>query len=341
MPRVPRGVSCAEKTACVLHPFLRRDADGEFLAARGDLLSTARPFGGAVSLRWSIRNQILIPLLAIQAVAVAAITLATATLAARRSERQIIDRLNGVIDALGHANFPYTASVLAQDAAASPGPSSSPMRRTAGSRRSSFSSLDGLAPVLSVRPADGPPRLARRFADGRRSDGIRYFAVPLRSSGGPRGSSLAGPLPRDELAAGEARGGDAPLVARRRLARPRWRRSRAGSPTASVAGSAASSGRWPASPRATSRSSTPAASGTRSPTSPRSINRDVPPAEGDEPDHPAVGADPAPGPARGGPGPPAAELAHRGADERPAAREALPGPRRATGAWTSPSGSSR
>ena len=43
-----------------------------------------------------------------------AIAITTATLAARRSERQIIDRLNGVIDTLGHANFPYTASVLAK-----------------------------------------------------------------------------------------------------------------------------------------------------------------------------------------------------------------------------------
>jgi hypothetical protein len=61
-------------------------------------------------MRWLIRNQILIPLVAIQSVAVTAIAITTATLAARRSERQIIDRLNGVAETVWQANFPYTAS---------------------------------------------------------------------------------------------------------------------------------------------------------------------------------------------------------------------------------------
>src|SRR5262249_4412302 len=68
----------------------------------------------ATPMRWSIRSQILVPIIAIQAVAVTAIVIVPATLAAGRSERQIVARLNGVIDTLGHANFPYTASVLAQ-----------------------------------------------------------------------------------------------------------------------------------------------------------------------------------------------------------------------------------
>jgi hypothetical protein len=63
-------------------------------------------------MRWSIRSQILVPLIAIQAAAVAAITITTAALAARRTGRRIVDRLNGVIDALGDASFPYTAGVL-------------------------------------------------------------------------------------------------------------------------------------------------------------------------------------------------------------------------------------
>src|SRR4051812_16891126 len=63
-------------------------------------------------MRWSIRNQILVPLIAIQAIAVMVITIATATLAARRSEHQIVDRVNGVIDVLGRTNFPYADSVL-------------------------------------------------------------------------------------------------------------------------------------------------------------------------------------------------------------------------------------
>lgn len=63
-------------------------------------------------MRWSIRNQILIPLLGIQAVAVTAATVTMATLAVRRSEREIISRLNDVGDTLSHGNFPYTESVL-------------------------------------------------------------------------------------------------------------------------------------------------------------------------------------------------------------------------------------
>ena len=63
-------------------------------------------------MRWSLRNQILVPLIGIQALAVAAATLTTATLAARRSERELIGRLGGVVNSLGHANFPYTKSVL-------------------------------------------------------------------------------------------------------------------------------------------------------------------------------------------------------------------------------------
>src|SRR5262249_48611897 len=65
-------------------------------------------------MRWSIRNQILIPLIAIQTIAVTAIAITTATLAARRSERQIIDRLHGVAETLWHLNIPYTSSVLAK-----------------------------------------------------------------------------------------------------------------------------------------------------------------------------------------------------------------------------------
>lgn len=61
-----------------------------------------------------IRDQILIPLVAIQVAAVGATALATATLAARRTELQIIGRLDGVVGVLGRANFPYTPGVLAQ-----------------------------------------------------------------------------------------------------------------------------------------------------------------------------------------------------------------------------------
>ncbi len=62
----------------------------------------------------SLRNQILVPLVTLQVLAIAAIAITTATLAARRTEREIVDRLNGVVASLGDASFPFTSSVLAR-----------------------------------------------------------------------------------------------------------------------------------------------------------------------------------------------------------------------------------
>jgi signal transduction histidine kinase len=141
-----------------------------------------------LSMRWSIRNQILIPLIAIQAVAMAATTITTATLAARRSQRQIVDRLNGVIDALGHANFPYTGSVLAR------------MRGLSGAHfvayaedgrvtGSSLPNIEGLPPALRSLPAAGHLDSLGEFPTAT-LEGKRYVGVSLRLSGGPRGTSL-------------------------------------------------------------------------------------------------------------------------------------------------------
>lgn len=65
-------------------------------------------------MRYSIRNQVLLPILAIQAVAIAAITTASVSLAEHRTERQIVERLDGVVDALGGSSFPLTDGVLAR-----------------------------------------------------------------------------------------------------------------------------------------------------------------------------------------------------------------------------------
>ena len=129
-------------------------------------------------MRWSIRNQILVPIIAIQAVAVTAIAVSTATLAAGRSEREIIDRLNGVIGTLGHANFPYTSSVLSM------------MRGLSGAHFVAFTD-DGQPPETSfANLREPPPSLdkippARLDALGRSPtvlvDGDRYFAVPVAS----------------------------------------------------------------------------------------------------------------------------------------------------------------
>ena len=117
-----------------------------------------------------------------------AVTAATAALAARRSERQVIDRLNDVVETLGHASFPYTASVLAK------------MRGLSGAEfvayaadgrvaESSFSGLKEIPPPLASLP-----KAARLDSLGQaptvRLGGVRYFAVPLRPSGTPHGSPL-------------------------------------------------------------------------------------------------------------------------------------------------------
>lgn len=139
-------------------------------------------------MRWSIRKQILIPLLAIQAVAVAATAIATATLAARRSERQIIDRLNGVIDALGDASFPYTSGVLTR------------MRGLSGSQFLALAD-DGRVTASSLEPGMTAPAGLRSLPAAVHVDsigrnptlnlgGTRYLAALLRSSAGPRGTSL-------------------------------------------------------------------------------------------------------------------------------------------------------
>ena len=65
-------------------------------------------------MRWSIRQQVLVPIVAIQTLSIAAITIVSMALAARRTERQIVERLSGVVDALGGSNFPLTDGILAR-----------------------------------------------------------------------------------------------------------------------------------------------------------------------------------------------------------------------------------
>ncbi len=136
----------------------------------------------------SIRNQILVPLLAIQGLAVATVAITAASMAARRSERQIIARLNGVTETLGHANFPYTAGVLSK------------MRGLSGAHFAVFTSdgrvTDSTLPALSRVP---PEVQSLQTGDGLDAlgqsttlllDGTRYFAVPLLTEGAVRDRSL-------------------------------------------------------------------------------------------------------------------------------------------------------
>jgi signal transduction histidine kinase len=137
---------------------------------------------------WSIRNQILVPLIAIQTAAVATVAVTAATLATRRSEQQIVGRLNSVIDTVGHSNFPIALGVLTK------------MRGLSGAHFAVFTddgrvtdatlpSIKALPPAVhAVRPVDRLDSLGESAA--LLLDGTRYFAVPLRTSLGPGAPSL-------------------------------------------------------------------------------------------------------------------------------------------------------
>jgi len=137
---------------------------------------------------WSIRNQILLPLVAIQVVAVATIALTAATLAARRSEHQIIDRLNGVTTTLGHSNFPYTQGVLTKMR----GLSGAHFAVYAEDGRVTDSTLQTLqtvpSAVLAARPMERLDALSE--SSTLVLGGTRYFAVPLQTPAVVRDSAL-------------------------------------------------------------------------------------------------------------------------------------------------------
>jgi len=139
-------------------------------------------------MHWSIRNQILIPLIAIQCLAVCAVTMTTAVLTARRNERQVIDRLKGVIETLGHASFPYTRSVLVKMNGLS-GAEFVAYAKDGRVNETSFAQLGDKPPALeSVPPVAHVDSLGE--APTVILDGVRYLAVSLV----PSQNSQASPL---------------------------------------------------------------------------------------------------------------------------------------------------
>ena len=139
-------------------------------------------FATRIPMRWSIRNQILIPLVGIQAVAVTAATVTVATLAVKRSEREIIGRLNDVVDTLMHGNFPYTESVLARMSGLSgahfivAGPDGHVLH-------TSLPKLDALPASLRKLPRGTIQSLEESTA--MLLDGTPYLAVSVRPQSGP------------------------------------------------------------------------------------------------------------------------------------------------------------
>jgi len=148
-------------------------------------------------MRWSIRNQILIPLIGIQAVAVTAATATVATLAATRTEREIISRLNDVIETLAHGNFPFTASVLARLRGLSGAhfivaqPSGEIMETSLPTLDRLPESLRSVPQAAQVKSLDEYPAVLL--------DGIPYFAVSVPVRAGPRAGSLVVLYPETSL----------------------------------------------------------------------------------------------------------------------------------------------
>ena len=139
-------------------------------------------------MRFSIYNQIAIPIIGIQALAVTVITIAAAWLAAGRGEREIVARLNGVIDTIGHANFPLTASVLDRMRGLS-GANFAVLTRDGRVADATLPALETALPAIrAIRPMDRLDSLGESPTIS--LGGTLYFAVPLRTAGGPRGSTL-------------------------------------------------------------------------------------------------------------------------------------------------------
>ena len=67
---------------------------------------------GASTVRWPIRNQILVPVAALLTAAVTLIAVFSAVLATRRSEEQTLRHLQEVIATLGQSSFPLAPNVL-------------------------------------------------------------------------------------------------------------------------------------------------------------------------------------------------------------------------------------
>ncbi len=148
-------------------------------------------------MRSSIRNQILIPLIGIQAVAVTAATVTVATLAATRTEREIISRLNDVLDTLGHGNFPFTASVLARLRGLS-GAHFIVARQNGEIMETSLPGLDLLPDSLKSVPQATQIKSLDEYP-AVLLEGIPYFAVSVPVRAGPGAGSLVVFYPETSL----------------------------------------------------------------------------------------------------------------------------------------------
>lgn len=75
---------------------------------------TPPTLAGICPMKWPLRNQIMLPLLAVSLVSLTAVGVIYARMATRQTREQIESRLQGVVGVLSATNFPLTDSVLRQ-----------------------------------------------------------------------------------------------------------------------------------------------------------------------------------------------------------------------------------
>lgn len=119
-------------------------------------------------MRWSIRNQILLPVAGVVLLAVAAATAVAALLAARDRERATLDQLTRVVTTLAEARFPINDTIVSQ------------MRGLTGAHFIALDEQQTLVVSTLSLPADGLTRLTRHRS-GELADLTRQPALSLGS----------------------------------------------------------------------------------------------------------------------------------------------------------------
>lgn len=161
-------------------------------------------------MRLTIRNQILFPVAGLLLAAVALTSFSAAYLAAKRSEREIGERLQRVTETLDRTNFPYSQNVLEMMQGLSGAdfvaldPQGTPSASTLPDTQLQELQTDDVATIETISVAEMPVV---------NLDGRRYFAARQQRIGPQAGSeSLLVLYPEDQLRAAQWDAAWPPLV---------------------------------------------------------------------------------------------------------------------------------
>jgi signal transduction histidine kinase len=122
--------------------------------------------------RWSIRNQILVPFAVLQIFALTALTLAATLFSVRRVERETDRRLQSVVSTLQETSFPLTENVLQQ------------MRGLSGAEFAVVGDDDHVLLTTLARSTDDLPQIPRRAVSGSDLPRVSFHdGVPLAAAG--------------------------------------------------------------------------------------------------------------------------------------------------------------